>query len=208
MWILCLAEDSLETSSLVSEKQWKILTNVVCSVVIGALRVKILWCLLYSERQSRTFGRKFEFLSYFSKHFSMRLCLEGSQKPQRSSYVFIWKWAVSVMWNRVLRGMDTFRRNNSAIFIFATTPPPPPPPPPLLKEGSNLKEKNLLPWEQILSFKSRLHFQGASLSKKINRKSQQLPPFITRPVTGTGKLTWQCLAHHVNNFNVKTLTFC
>ena len=31
MWILCLAEDSLETSSLsFSEKQWKIFMNVVC----------------------------------------------------------------------------------------------------------------------------------------------------------------------------------
>ena len=31
MWILCLAEDSPETSSLIfSEKQWKIFMNVVC----------------------------------------------------------------------------------------------------------------------------------------------------------------------------------
>ena len=27
----------------------------------------------------------------------------------------------------------------------------------------------------------------------------------TRPVTGTGKLAWQRLAHHIKNFNVKTL---
>ena len=41
MWILCLAEDSLETSSLIfSEKQWKkYLWLSSAAVVIGALRV-------------------------------------------------------------------------------------------------------------------------------------------------------------------------
>ena len=42
MWILCLAEDSLETSSLIfSVKQWKkYLWLSSAAVVIGALRVK------------------------------------------------------------------------------------------------------------------------------------------------------------------------
>ena len=42
MWILCLAEDSLETSSLIfSEKQWKKhLWMPFAAVVIGVLRVK------------------------------------------------------------------------------------------------------------------------------------------------------------------------
>ena len=41
MWILCLAEDSLETSSLIfSEKQWKkYLWMSSAAVMIGALRV-------------------------------------------------------------------------------------------------------------------------------------------------------------------------
>ena len=42
MWILCLAEDSLETSShIFSEKQWKDIHDVVCCSVTGALRVEI-----------------------------------------------------------------------------------------------------------------------------------------------------------------------
>ena len=36
--------------------------------------------------------------------------------------------------------------------------------------GSTLKEKNLLPGEQILSFKSRLHFGMAFLSRKAKQK--------------------------------------
>ena len=42
MWILCLAEDSLEVSSLIfSEKQWKkYLRMSSAAVVFGALRVK------------------------------------------------------------------------------------------------------------------------------------------------------------------------
>ena len=42
MWILCLAEDSLETSSLIfSEKQWnKHLWMSSAAVAIGSLRVK------------------------------------------------------------------------------------------------------------------------------------------------------------------------
>ena len=43
MWILCLAEDSPETSSLIfSEKQWKkYLSESSAAVVIGALWVKL-----------------------------------------------------------------------------------------------------------------------------------------------------------------------
>ena len=47
MWILCIAEDSLETSILIfSEKPWKqwnekILWMLSAAVVIGALRVKV-----------------------------------------------------------------------------------------------------------------------------------------------------------------------
>ena len=41
MWILCLAEDSLETSSLIlSEKQWKNIYECHLLLLIGALRVK------------------------------------------------------------------------------------------------------------------------------------------------------------------------
>ena len=49
MWILCLAEDSLETSGLIfSEKQWKNIYECrllqlwsSAAAVIGALRVKV-----------------------------------------------------------------------------------------------------------------------------------------------------------------------
>ena len=46
MWILCLAEDSLETSILVfSDKQWnKYLWMSSAAVMIGALRVKLSLC--------------------------------------------------------------------------------------------------------------------------------------------------------------------
>ena len=49
MWILCLAEDSLEISSLISsEKQCKniYLWMLSAAIVIGALRVNFL-CLLH-----------------------------------------------------------------------------------------------------------------------------------------------------------------
>ena len=42
---------------------------------------------------------------------------------------------------------------------------------------STLKEKNLLPKEQILSLKSRPYFERAVFSRKANRKSQKLFPF-------------------------------
>ena len=44
--------------------------------------------------------------------------------------------------------------------------------------GATLKEKNLLPWEQLVSFKSRPYFERAALSRKENRNSQKLFPFV------------------------------
>ena len=42
MWLLCLAEDSLETSSLIfSEKQWKNIYECRLLQLIGILKVKI-----------------------------------------------------------------------------------------------------------------------------------------------------------------------
>ena len=46
-----------------------------------------------------------------------------------------------------------------------------------LSEGSTLKEKNLLLKEQILSFKSRPHFERVSLPRKGNWKSKSYLPF-------------------------------
>ena len=43
---------------------------------------------------------------------------------------------------------------------------------PFLKWLISLKEKDLLPWEQILSFKSILHFKRSLSSRETNRKSQ------------------------------------
>ena len=45
------------------------------------------------------------------------------------------------------------------------------------KLGSSHKEKNLLPLEQIHSFKSRPHFRKPLFYRKANRKSQKLSPF-------------------------------
>ena len=56
MWILCLAEDSLETSSLIfSEKQWKnIVWMLSAAVVIGALKVNSLSYLESCEQVALT----------------------------------------------------------------------------------------------------------------------------------------------------------
>ena len=40
------------------------------------------------------------------------------------------------------------------------------------------KEKRLLPWEQIIYLKRRPYFERAALSRKENRKSQNLFPFV------------------------------
>ena len=45
-------------------------------------------------------------------------------------------------------------------------------------QGSTLQENNLLPWEQILSFKDRLYFERAAFSRKANRNLQKLLPFV------------------------------
>ena len=64
--------------------------------------------------------------------------------------------------------MGTLSGETTPIFIFATR----------LIKWSTLKGNNLLPLEQILSFKSRPYFDRAALSKKANKKSQKLFPFI------------------------------
>ena len=43
---------------------------------------------------------------------------------------------------------------------------------------STLTEKNLLPKEQILSFKSRLHSGKSMLSREANSKSHMFFPFV------------------------------
>ena len=45
-------------------------------------------------------------------------------------------------------------------------------------EGSTLKANNLLPSEHFFPFKSRTYFERAALSKKADRKSQKLSPFV------------------------------
>ena len=57
----------------------------------------------------------------------------------------------------------TFRRSNSIKFIFCPFPA-------------------LLHQEQILSFRSRLHFGKVSLSREANKKSQKLFPFVKMAV--------------------------
>ena len=68
-----------------------------------------------------------------------------------------------------LRLMGTLHGEQLCDFLFAS-----------LHSGSTLKGNNLLPSEQILSFKSRphFHFVRASLSKEANRKSKKLFPFV------------------------------
>ena len=46
--------------------------------------------------------------------------------------------------------------------------------------GGQLKRKNLLPWEEILSLRNCLHFERDMSSKKANRKSCKLSPFVQR----------------------------
>ena len=57
-----------------------------------------------------------------------------------------------------------FRCSNFLFFIFASH---------LIR-----KETSFLPYEQILSFQGRVHCGTASLSKKANRKSWKLFPFV------------------------------
>ena len=48
------------------------------------------------------------------------------------------------------------------------------------QEGFTLKGKNLLLLEQILCFKSRPYFERTALSRKVNKKSQKLFPFVKK----------------------------
>ena len=59
-----------------------------------------------------------------------------------------------------------FRGSNSTILLFPS------------QWGSSLKEKNMLFYEPILSFKSRPHFERTSLSKEASRLSQNLCPSL------------------------------
>ena len=54
------------------------------------------------------------------------------------------------------------------------------------------------------------HFSMMALMPhaSIFEQLQHMALWRTRPVTRTGQLAWQRLAHHIKNFNVKTLTFC
>ena len=62
--------------------------------------------------------------------------------------------------------MHAHSGGNNSIFIF-----------PAFSNGGQLsKGKNLLLYEQILSFKSKTHFQWDKQSKKANRKSEILFP--------------------------------
>ena len=65
-------------------------------------------------------------------------------------------------------------------FIFAS----------LGSRGQLLNGKNLLLEEQILSFKSRPHFEGASSSGEANRKSK-LFPFVEMAGVYPCMVNWQ-----------------
>ena len=68
----------------------------------------------------------------------------------------------------------TFRRSNSFIFIFASH----------LISGQLLKKRK----EFAPLFKSRPYFEWAALSRKANRKSQKLFPFIKMIENHAGEL--------------------
>ena len=67
-----------------------------------------------------------------------------------------------------LRRMGTLSGKDTVLFSFLAP----------ISSGVNFKEKNLLPLKQILIFKSRPYFERTALSRKANRKSQKLCPFV------------------------------
>ena len=64
--------------------------------------------------------------------------------------------------------MDTLSGGNNSVCFIAS----------LLNQGQLKRGKNLLPSEQILSFKSRPKFGRSVLSREANRKSQKSFPFM------------------------------
>ena len=50
--------------------------------------------------------------------------------------------------------------------------------------------------------------QGQQKKKLINKKKDNNTGIEDNVMMSLLKLAWQRLAHHIKNFNVKTLTFC
>ena len=128
MWILCLAEESLETSSLIfSEKQWKkYLWMTSAAVVIGALRVKTALCCYPSEQatsvqclpnivqMSMMFGQLWADLVTSSIHWDSSAMFKRVVKPS-PEYIHVippWSsWSLQEMSHKILLKYITFYQN-------------------------------------------------------------------------------------------------